>query len=328
MFNIALISRWHAHALENRYVNQLKDIPEAKITCVWDFDLDRGKAWAEELNADFEADLDKLLARDDVDGILITAPTGMHKDIILKAAKAGKNVFTEKALAMNYEEACEIEKAVKESGIEFGIVFPRRGIREYNYAKQLCEEGAFGDICLVRIRVAVTNRANLAESWFMPEEEGGGGGAIRDLACHTIDVACWLLGEPDTISVTKGYIGGHMVEDTGICNIKFKNGALAVLDSTFSAPLSDNWYTLEIYGSKMAYIAGTHEVTIIKSDGTQEVISVNDVKHEGRPLPIQQWINACTGKGENICTVDAGALVNKVLDAAEIADKENRTVKI
>ena len=116
MFRIAMISRWHPHARENRYVKQLENIPETQITCVWDSDEKRGKEWAEELHADFEADLDTLLQRKDVDGICITAPTDQHREIILKAAKAGKHVFTEKALAMDGREAQEVRKAVKESG--------------------------------------------------------------------------------------------------------------------------------------------------------------------------------------------------------------------
>ena len=328
MFHIALVSRFHNHAKENRYVDQLKNFPDAVITCVWDEDPVIGQAWAEELSTEFEPTLDSLLARNDVDGIILTSSTDKHKEYIIKAAKAGKHVFTEKALAMNYAEALEIEQAVNDAGIQLGIVFPRRGVKEYNWAKQLVDEGAFGDICFVRIRVAVTNLANLKEEWYMPENQGGGGGAIRDLTCHTLDVACWLLGEPESIQVTRGYTGKHFCEDTGICTLRFKNGTLVTLDSTYSAPLSDNWYTLEIYGSKMAYITGTHEVTIIRADGTQTVIPVCDVPHPGRPLPIKQWINACCGKGENICTVEAGVLVNKILDAVEIADKEQRTVMI
>ena len=111
MFNIAMISRWHPHAKENRYINQLMDMDDAKITCVWDEDVARGQKWADELSVEFEANLDELLARDDVDGICVTAPTDKHKEIIIKAAKAGKHVFTEKPLAFDSDEANDIQNA-------------------------------------------------------------------------------------------------------------------------------------------------------------------------------------------------------------------------
>ena len=332
MFNIAMISRWHPHAMENRYANQLKDIPDTKITCVWDFDAERGQVWADELNADFEKDLNNLLSRADVDGICITAPTDMHKDIIIKAARAGKHIFTEKALAMNYQEALEVKAEVEKAGVKLGVVFPRRANREYLYAKKLYESGEFGTVALMRVRNAVTINAVFEEHWFK-EEPIGGGGAIRDLGCHNIDLACWILGEPDEINTMTGFTRGFAVDDTGVCNIKFKNGAVAMVDSSFSEPLSNNWYNFEMYGSKMSFIADTKTVTIIRNGDTGKIVSDKEVINienlpEGHKLPIAQWIDACTNGGELVCDIDAGVLVNRVLDAADIACREKRTVKI
>ena len=59
----------------------------------------------------------------------------------------------------------------------------------------------------------------------------------------------------------------------------------------------------------------------------KEVIDIDDLP-EGHKLPIAQWIDACTNDGELVCDVDAGVLVNRVLDAATVACREKRTVKI
>lgn len=59
----------------------------------------------------------------------------------------------------------------------------------------------------------------------------------------------------------------------------------------------------------------------------KEVIDIDDLP-EGYKLPIAQWIDACTNDGELVCDVDAGVLVNRVLDAATVACREKRTVKI
>ena len=69
------------------------------------------------------------------------------------------------------------------------------------------------------------------------------------------------------------------------------------------------------------------KVTIIDKEGGKKVIKISDME-PGYPLPIEQWINACTGKGENICDIDAGVLVNKVLDASSKAIRDNCTVDI
>lgn len=326
MFRVAMISRWHPHAVEDRYVNQLKEIPDTAVSCVWDDDQPRGRAWAEELGVAFEPDLDALLRRENVDGICITAPTNRHKEIILKAAAAGKHVFTEKALAMNGAEAREVRQAVEQSGIRLGLAFPRRANREYLYAKKLYDAGAFGQAALMRIRNAVTNRAVFAPHWFKAEPVGGGG-AIRDLGCHNIDLACWILGEPDSVSVTLGHVRGFDVDDTGVCNLTFPCGAIAMLDSTFSAPLCGNWYSFELYGSKLAFLSDTEQVTLIHADGSRERFPIAELE-PGYPLPLHQWVNACTGQGENLCDVAAGERVNRVLDAAARAMESHRTEPI
>lgn len=325
MFNIAFLSRWHNHAKENRYSDQLKKLPGARVTCVWDESPEVGKAWAEELSTDFEPELDALLTRGDVDGVVITSSTAAHRELIERAAAAGKHVFTEKPLALSYHEALEIEKAVKSAGIEFGIVFPRRSTAEFAYAKRLCGEGAFGEICLVRVRNGVTNAADISTDWFRPEPFGAGG-AVRDLCCHNIDAACWLLGQPSSVSVTRGFKRGFPVDDTGICNLTFGCGAIAILDSTYSAPVRGNWYGLEIYGSKLTYLTDSEKVTLITADKVEK-LPLSGLP-AGNPLPIEQWINACTGRGENFCGIDCAVTTDRVLEAAQKAADEERTVRL
>ena len=97
MLKVAMLSRWHVHADE--YARTVINTGKAEITCVWDDDAARGAKFAQDLNCDFEPDLDKLLARDDVDAVVCTTATTLHHDVLIKVARAGKHIFTEKALA-------------------------------------------------------------------------------------------------------------------------------------------------------------------------------------------------------------------------------------
>lgn len=100
-----------------------------------------------------------------------------------------------------------------------------------------------------------------------------------------------------------------------------------MIDSTFSAPLCNNWYNMEIYGSKLAYLADSEQVTVIHDNGTKEVFPISDLPTL-YPQPLRQWINAATGQGEMICGVEAGVMVNRVLDAAGLSLKEQRMVPV
>ena len=83
------------------------------MACVWDENPQRGKAWSEEINVPFVADLKDIWADASIDGVVVTAPTAMHKDIIIAAANAGKHVFVEKSLALTYQDALEIKEAIE-----------------------------------------------------------------------------------------------------------------------------------------------------------------------------------------------------------------------
>ncbi|MCL2462224.1 MAG: Gfo/Idh/MocA family oxidoreductase, partial [Defluviitaleaceae bacterium] len=83
MLRIAVLSKWHAHAWG--YADQIRKSGKAEIAAIWDEVPERGRAWANELNVDFEGNLDALLARPDIDAIDITSPTTLHEAIMTKA---------------------------------------------------------------------------------------------------------------------------------------------------------------------------------------------------------------------------------------------------
>ena len=93
---IAVLSAWHVHAEE--YGRAALDHPDTELVAVWDDDAERGAALAETLGVPFEADLEALLAREDLDGVTCTTATTDHDEILGRALSAGKHVFTETLL--------------------------------------------------------------------------------------------------------------------------------------------------------------------------------------------------------------------------------------
>ena len=120
---IATLSFWHVHAGD--YSRQAQAHPGTELVAVWDDDAERGQAGADQFGVEYTADLDALLARDDLDGVVITTPTDVHRDIMLKAARAGKHIFTEKVLAPTVAEAEEIVAATDAAGVKLTVSLPR-----------------------------------------------------------------------------------------------------------------------------------------------------------------------------------------------------------
>ncbi|WP_202621594.1 Gfo/Idh/MocA family protein [Anaerocolumna sedimenticola] len=173
MLKVALISKWHVHA--QGYAETLRTFPDVTITCVWDEEPERGREWAKSLEVDFEEDLNKILARDDVEGVIICSPTSKHAEIMKKAAQAGKNIFTEKAMALTKKECEEITAEVKKAGIKFGISFPARTTPANLYVKSVIDSGLVGKVTLLRIRNGHdgATRNWLPEYWYDESKAGG-----------------------------------------------------------------------------------------------------------------------------------------------------------
>ena len=142
--NFALISGWHVHAGE--YFNRANRNPNSKVTAVWDEDPARGKAYAEKNGSKFYECYDELLADPTIDALIITSPTNMHRELMVKAAKAGKHIFTEKVLAITNEDAHAIADAVKEAGIHFTICFPHESEPPFMVIRDLIDSGKLGKI--------------------------------------------------------------------------------------------------------------------------------------------------------------------------------------
>lgn len=115
MIRIGKISYWHVHA--DDYTRQALEHPGTELAAIWDEEPERGQAKAEQYGVPYYASLDEMLAQDGIDAVIVDAPTNIHRDVMVKAAKAGKHIFTEKVIAPTAKEVSEILAAVREAAL-------------------------------------------------------------------------------------------------------------------------------------------------------------------------------------------------------------------
>lgn len=325
MLRVAMLSKWHVHA--KGYANLLKTFGNVEITAVWDEERERGRSWAAELGADFEEDLDVLLRREDVDGVVVDAPTSLHASVMVAAAQAGKHIFTEKAMALTVEECGRISAAVERAGVRFGISFPARTTPASLFAKQAVDANLLGDITVLRIRNGHDGalRNWLPEYWY--DEKQTGGGAMMDLGCHPMYLASWLLGRPTRITSMFSYFTGRAVEDNAQCSIEFANKAVALVETslvTHNTPMA-----LELYG--------TDGTLLISGDGIKLTSRRLDDPVAGwihpsklpqaHAHPLKQWVDGILGGSPILYGLEEGTRLTELLEAAYIAHKERRQVE-
>ncbi|WFR56284.1 Gfo/Idh/MocA family oxidoreductase [Anaerocolumna sp. AGMB13025] len=326
MFKVALISKWHVHA--QGYAEIIKSFPDAEITCVWDEEPERGREWAMSLGVQFEEDMDKLLAREDVEGILICSPTSLHTEIMKKAAQAGKHIFTEKAMALTKKECEEITAEVKKAGVKFAISFPARTTPTNLYAKSVIDAGLVGKVNLLRIRNGHDGALNnwLPEYWY--DETKAGGGAMMDLGCHPMYLSSWILGKPVRISSMFSHFTERAVEDNSVCTIEFENHAVAIVETslvTYKTPSM-----VEVYGTEGTLIICDNMVKLTSKKMDEEFNGwVTPSKlPEALPHPLRQWVDGVLYNKPILFDAEAGTRLTELLEAAYIANKEKREVQI
>lgn len=330
MIKVAMLSFWHVHARD--YAKQATEHPETEIVAVWDEIPERGRKEAEERGVRFYDSLDELLAQPDIDGVIIDTPTNTHRDVMVKAAKAGKHIFTEKVIAPTLREVNEIIAAVKEAGVKLTVSLPRLNDKSTLAVQHILKEGLLGDVTTVRTRLA----HNGALAGWLPDhffsKEQCGGGALIDLGCHPMYLARLFLGQmPDSVTATFGYISGKEVEDNAVAVLNCDNGAIGIVEAGFVTPFSP--FAIEIHGTNGSLMFGTPDEKLYlrtnkQGEEKEKEWNVEAIDFEKLPSAYHQWVDHIkndTTADENIAlAVD----LTKLMEAANLAAERRQAVRI
>lgn len=297
-----MLSFAHVHAAS--YARQVEAEPAAELVAIWDEEPERGKEAAQRFHVPFVADLDSLLARDDIDGVVVNSPSSMHYEHYMKAAKAHKHIFSEKTFTLTVQQADEVIDAVKEAGIVFVLSLPQRSRPETRMAKVILDEKLLGQITFMRARIA--HNAAL-DNWWKPgnwfrDPERAGGGAFMDLGCHIVDLVRWFMGPPaSTVAMMTSLNNTYEVDDNSAALVHFANGSLAVIESSWDQNGGAN--PIEIYGTNGSMAWGYPGGPFYVTGGGLTPKSIGDVvtRHPWLELkslppagdmPFTQWVNA------------------------------------
>lgn len=327
MLNIAMLSKWHVHA--EGYANDINKSGKAKVTVIWDDDKARGQAWADKLGCDYSDNLDEVLARTDVDAVICDTPTTAHKDVLIKAAKAKKHIFTEKALAPTVAECEEVAKVIAENGVTFMISYPMKTTVAIQLAKKMLADGAFGKVSLARIRNGHNGVSDkwLPDYWFI--EKDAAGGALMDLGCHPMYTACYLFGKPKRITAMMTAPFGSTVDEHATATIEFDDGVLFTGETSFITYSTPG--AIEIYGSEGTLLAIGDDIKI-KTRETAKFTNdfITPILPEALPMPITAFIDACINKTGAPCGfgIDDAIDLTRLLENAYISNKTNSTVTL
>ncbi|HBE80167.1 MAG TPA: inositol 2-dehydrogenase [Firmicutes bacterium] len=236
------IGKLHAENVANH-------IGYVEIKAVSDLYADKVKDWANNLGIqNVYGDYHQILNDPEINAVMICSSTDTHSQITIEAAKAGKHIFCEKPIDYDLDRIKAALQAVKEAGVKFQVGFNRRFDHNFKKVRELVQTGKIGDPHIIKI----TSRDPAPPPIEYVKVSGG---IFLDMTIHDFDMARYLSGSEVVEVYTAGAvlvdpaIGKAGDVDTAVITLKFKNGAIGIIDNSRRAAYGYD-QRVEVFGSK------------------------------------------------------------------------------
>lgn len=290
----------------------------SELKAVFDLDYDRACDYAKRHGVPVVyKTVEEMLADLEINAVYLPTPPKFHKDYSMKCLEAGKIPYTEKPMALTYEECEEMIKKSQEVNLPIYVAFYRRGMAKYMKIKEIIESGKLGKINFVHLRQFMKvedidlDRENLP--WRL-KPEAAGGGKFVDMVAHVLDIVEYLFGKIENVSgMAENYGGYYDVEDTVNAIFKTESGVMG--NGIWCYVADHDEEEMLIVGDKgristTGLFYGPIKVIV---DGTEEVIDYQEPEHVAQPY-IQTIVNELIGKEKSPADLESAAHVIKVMD--------------
>jgi predicted dehydrogenase len=224
--------------VSNFYMLGLRDVPGWEMPVVASSNADHAREFAKKWNIpESTADVQSVIARSDLDLIVLGVPNHVHKDLVIRCAQAGKHVVCTKPLARNRHEAKAMLDAVQSAGVLHGYAETEVFSPSVMKAREYIERGGIGRVLTVRSREA---HSGPHADWFWRRDLSGGG-ALLDMGCHTIEAARYFIGKDNPVVEVVAWTDRlyHYdrtdAEDNAVLLMRFEGGQLAQAELSWTA---------------------------------------------------------------------------------------------
>ncbi len=256
--------------ISGTHIGAIRQIPEIEIVAGCDIKPDR-QVWFKQQpgcqNASTYTDYKEMLKKEKIDVVDVCTPNGVHCPAAIAALQAGCHVIVEKPMAMDPAECAKMCAAAKKAKKALVCGFQQR----YNSNTEMCvrarEAGLLGDIMFVKVHAL--RRRGIPNWGVFGQKKLQGGGPMIDIGVHMIESAHYAMGEPNPIAasgMTWTYMGDqpsqvvcpwpnwdyktYTVEDLAVGQVRFDNGAIMQIESSFCAHIEKEIHYWEIMGTK------------------------------------------------------------------------------
>jgi UDP-N-acetyl-2-amino-2-deoxyglucuronate dehydrogenase len=247
-----VISSIHARAIAT--------LPGARLVAVTDVEPDSAKALAAAHDCAAEPNLDALLARDDVDVVCVCVPSGLHADVGVRAAAAGKHLVVEKPLDVSLQAADRLINAAREAGVVLTVISQHRFDRGLLELRRLLDGGALGRLVLGEASTKWYRSQAYYDSSAWRGTWALDGGSLMNQGIHYADLLLWSMGPvAEVTALFSTQTHDIEVEDAALAVLRFASGALGTI-VTSTAVFPGFAQRLEISGTNGTVVIEDGEI--------------------------------------------------------------------
>lgn len=297
----------------------------------------------------------ELLSRDDLDAVSVCVPNYLHAPVAIEALERGMHVLCEKPLARTSDEAEAMVTAATKANRVLQIVFNHRVRGDVQILKRYVDEGKLGNIYYAKAHWMRRRGIPGAGTWFVNKEKAGGGPLI-DLGVHALDMALYLLGEPEILTVSastyaelgksgkgvdsrarkSGSGSAFEVEDLATAFLRLSNGATLLLEASWATHSSaGDDFGVILYGTDGGADInvknyGWQDTLNIYTDvaGTPATIHPQTFRGEGHMTVVREFVNIITEGNWSLHNGSEGLRRVRTIDACYASAQQGREVTL
>ncbi len=243
----------------------------------------RAPGLAEKYGVEHIATFEDMLARPDIDAVVIATPHSAHLSETLAAARAGKHIFLEKPMALNVADCRRMIEATTAAGVKVTVGQVTRRMEASQVARRMIDSGEIGDVRMIQTWRGQSGGTGLgADHWASdPVKEGG---AFLDWGSHGCDVVRWYAGAEPTVAFGQQteYDPGNQLQSSMMVQFTFANGVMGHIWMTYELPhaaLGTRARYVVIGSKAILDIAAYGQVKRSREDGGWDVVYQSDDFH-------------------------------------------------
>lgn len=324
---------------KNHFGSLDKHADNFELVAVCDTNPAHSALYANQYDVPAYTSMEAMLAQHKPDLVSLCTPSGIHADQATLAAKHGVHVITEKPMATRWSDGVRMVKTCDEAGVRLFVVKQNRRNTTLQLLKRAVEEKRFGKIHMVHLNVfwtrpqAYYDQAKWRGTWEFD------GGAFMNQASHYVDLLDWLIGPVDKVQAMMSTTRDIEVEDTGVLNVRWRNGALGSMSVTMLTYPQNLEGSITILGEKGTVRIGGVAVNDIQlwqfdepRDYDAQIQSANyettSVYGFGHPLYYKNVVDVMRGVAEPETDGREGLKSLEMLIAAYLSARDGKTVSL